>query len=243
MFDSCEEKILRDAKYYLSSETNEQIAGLIIIKLKSMLSITSQLLEKDPNNRMSALQLLELSDEWCINFLDIEEITQVQEILKMRTSTISNNQFSLHKAIVLGKFQSFSEGNILLNSTSFRKLHGIYPALQRISKKIISNVEWFYIFQEVEDKLLNENSDIDADILKIAHHGSAYSSSTDFLKKVNPLAAVISVGKNIFGHPSKEVLGRLKKENIHIYRTDLNGAIVVKSNGEKLRINSVYHGG
>lgn len=67
----------------------------------------------------------------------------------------------------------------------------------------------------VEDKILNE--DISADVLKVAHHGSRYSSSEEFLKKVNPKYAVISVGKNNdYGHPHKETMRRLNKNKVKV---------------------------
>jgi len=64
-----------------------------------------------------------------------------------------------------------------------------------------------------------------ADILKIAHHGSAYSTSDTFLAAVDPEIAVISVGKNNYGHPSNIVIEKLKKKGIMVFRTDLDGAV------------------
>jgi len=69
-------------------------------------------------------------------------------------------------------------------------------------------------------------SDISANVLKIAHHGSKYSTGADFLDKVNPQDAVISVGKdNRYGHPNLETLDRLKNKKINIFRTDVLGDI------------------
>lgn len=64
------------------------------------------------------------------------------------------------------------------------------------------------------------------DILKVAHHGSKYSTSPDFLKRTNPKIAVIQVGKNNYGHPTIETLQMLKKFNLNIRRNDLEGAII-----------------
>lgn len=64
-----------------------------------------------------------------------------------------------------------------------------------------------------------------ADILKIAHHGSAYSTSDAFLEAVNPQVAVISVGQNNYGHPSEIVIEKLEKNGIMVFRTDLDGAV------------------
>ncbi len=63
------------------------------------------------------------------------------------------------------------------------------------------------------------------DILKIAHHGSKYSSCEEFLSAVSPAAAVIQVGKNNYGHPACEVLERCAALGIPVYRNDLSGAI------------------
>lgn len=64
-----------------------------------------------------------------------------------------------------------------------------------------------------------------ADILKVAHHGSKYSTSAAFLDLVQPKESVISVGKNSYGHPSPDVLGRLRERGILIRRTDTDGDV------------------
>jgi competence protein ComEC len=69
-------------------------------------------------------------------------------------------------------------------------------------------------------------ANIKADVLKVAHHGSKYSTGEEFLKAVSPEDAVISVGKNNrYGHPAPEALERLKSKNIRILRTDEMGDI------------------
>jgi competence protein ComEC len=73
----------------------------------------------------------------------------------------------------------------------------------------------------------------DVEVLKVAHHGSRYSTSDDFLLKITPELAVISVGKNSFGHPTKEVLNKLTGLGIKTMRTDEEGEIEVISDGMK----------
>ncbi len=68
---------------------------------------------------------------------------------------------------------------------------------------------------------------LNCDIVKVAHHGSKYSSCEEFLKAVSPEAAVIQVGKNNYGHPAEETLERLQNEGAAVYRTDLTGAVGV----------------
>lgn len=70
-------------------------------------------------------------------------------------------------------------------------------------------------------------------LLKVAHHGSKYSTSEEFLKQTQPELAVISVGKNSFGHPTKEVIERLRNLVIKTLRTDEEGEIEVVSDGRE----------
>ena len=72
------------------------------------------------------------------------------------------------------------------------------------------------------------------EVLKIAHHGSKYSTGEEFLKKISPDLAIISVGAtNRYGHPTSEVLKRLSDLAIKVLRTDLNGEIEIVSDGKK----------
>ena len=67
---------------------------------------------------------------------------------------------------------------------------------------------------------------IDIRVLKVAHHGSKYSTSDEFLDRMTPEEVVISVGKNSYGHPAEEVLDRLSKHGIRTFRTDVSGTIL-----------------
>lgn len=85
-----------------------------------------------------------------------------------------------------------------------------------------------------ERNLLEQYPNIKADVLKIGHHGSLTSTSKSFARQVNPNVALISVGKNNrFGHPHPKVIELLEKQHIMIFRTDENGAICYKFNGNK----------
>ncbi len=65
------------------------------------------------------------------------------------------------------------------------------------------------------------------EILKVSHHGSKYATTDAFLDSVKPQSAIISVGSNSFGHPTKETLTRLDDHGAEIYRTDYMGAITI----------------
>ncbi|MCK5084419.1 MAG: MBL fold metallo-hydrolase [Candidatus Pacebacteria bacterium] len=78
----------------------------------------------------------------------------------------------------------------------------------------------------VEKELLYKNINIEAKILKVSHHGSKHATSNEFLQAVNPEKAIVSVGKNSYGHPAKELLNRLKNMSIEIFRTDEAGDVI-----------------
>jgi competence protein ComEC len=88
-----------------------------------------------------------------------------------------------------------------------------------------------------EKEIIKEGFNLQSEILKIAHHGSRSSSSEDFIKEVMPKAAIISVGENKYGHPTEEVLERLEKYDIKIFRTDERGDIKIISDGQNININ------
>ncbi len=85
---------------------------------------------------------------------------------------------------------------------------------------------------ESEQEMLAGNTDLKADLLKVGHHGSSTSTTQSFLNAVSPAYAVISCGEdNQYGHPHRETLDRLSRDGIEIYRTDISGTVVFKSDG------------
>jgi len=89
------------------------------------------------------------------------------------------------------------------------------------------------IEKSVENKLIKAKTDLDADILKVAHHGSKTSTSENFLKAVNALMVIIEVGRdNSYGHPHQEVMERLK--NLEIFQTGKDGNIKILTDGQKI---------
>lgn len=86
-----------------------------------------------------------------------------------------------------------------------------------------------------EKAIIESGADISCDVLKVGHHGSSTSTSYRFLYEANPKYAVISVGKdNSYGHPHDEVMSRLSDADVTVYRTDLSGDVLVKSDGKEL---------
>ena len=92
--------------------------------------------------------------------------------------------------------------------------------------------------KEGEARIVNDYNLPKIDVLKAGHHGSNTSSSQILLNRLRPDLAVISVGRNNFGHPSAEVIKRFEKRSIKYLRTDRQGMIKVISDGEKIYFNS-----
>lgn len=83
-----------------------------------------------------------------------------------------------------------------------------------------------------EAAILRSEYELKSDVLKVAHHGSRYSSTSEFLNAIQPEYAVISVGgDNQYGHPTEEVLSCLNNSNVTLFRTDMQGTIHCWSNG------------
>jgi len=91
----------------------------------------------------------------------------------------------------------------------------------------------------IENRMLDENEITPIDVLKVAHHGSRTSSTESFLDAANPAFAIISVGTdNSYGHPNRDVLARLSEHHAEVLRTDRNGLITVRTDGQHLTVET-----
>ena len=109
-----------------------------------------------------------------------------------------------------------------------------------VSRLVFKEVSFLFlgdIYKSAEKEIADKNENLDSDVLKISHHGSKSSSDEEFIRRVSPEIGLISVGKdNNYGHPHQEVLEIMKKYDIKILRTDLDGDIKIFSDGENLTI-------
>jgi competence protein ComEC len=88
-----------------------------------------------------------------------------------------------------------------------------------------------------ERRLLAAGVPLGAALLKVGHHGSAHASSAPFVGAVSPRVALVSAGhRNPFGHPAAATLARLARAGADVYRTDLDGAVEIESDGERLLV-------
>jgi competence protein ComEC len=95
------------------------------------------------------------------------------------------------------------------------------------------------IEKEAEAQLVESNLDLRADVLKVAHHGSKTSSTIEFLDRVRPQHAVISVASpSPFGHPHAEAIARLQTTGARLWRTSHCGAITISTDGDDLRVET-----
>ncbi len=86
---------------------------------------------------------------------------------------------------------------------------------------------------QTEERLLGKDLNLKANVIKIAHHGSKYATTENFIKRVQPEAAIISDGAwNRYGHPAQAVLDRLNTAKAKLYRTDLQGEISITTKGK-----------
>lgn len=109
---------------------------------------------------------------------------------------------------------------------------GLVVMLKAPNLKVLYTAD---IDSKLEKKLISKY-ELKADVLKVGHHGSKYSSSKEFLAAVSPKVAVIEVGKNNYGHPTKAALSRLANISSMIFRTDQDKTVKIISDGENLKI-------
>lgn len=121
------------------------------------------------------------------------------------------------------------------NSEDYSNLNN-YSIVLKITYGDVS----FLYTGDVEEESLDEiTSDIHADVLKVGHHGSDTSTSKTFLDKVQPKYAVISVGeKNSYGHPAASTIELLQEYTNNIYRTDINGTVVISTDGVNINVRT-----
>lgn len=133
-----------------------------------------------------------------------------------------------------------NENNLLVdiiapNSDSYSDLNN-YSAVIKITYQ---NMKFIFMG---DAEIISENeilTDVTADIIKVGHHGSNTSSGQDFVSRVNAKYAIISVGSdNNYNHPNMNIVNRWEISGAKVYRTDLNGTIIVTTDGNTFNIET-----
>ncbi|HSB42118.1 MAG TPA: DNA internalization-related competence protein ComEC/Rec2 [Methylomirabilota bacterium] len=122
---------------------------------------------------------------------------------------------------------------------------GVEPAQTANDRSLVLRLDWRGVSllftgdlgPRGEALTLERGGPVRALVLKVAHHGSRFSSTAAFLAQVRPHLAVISVGaRNPFRHPSADTLARLEAGGARVYRTDRDGAVILETDGRVLRV-------
>ena len=123
-----------------------------------------------------------------------------------------------------------------LSVTFVAPVREAYKSLNNVSAvvKIVYKGSSFLFTGDAEEQAEGDiTADVRADVLKVGHHGSSTSSSWDFLDRVKPSCAVISCGEgNDYGHPHAETLEKLSDIGAAVYRTDLDGTVIIETQGD-----------
>lgn len=137
------------------------------------------------------------------------------------------------------------DGDIIFEDDSFR-CDVLSPVLDEYDEtndvsvilKLSCGEKSFLLTGDAEEYAIRQmDADLNADVLKVGHHGSVTSTTEEFLDDVSPSYAVICCGKdNSYGHPHKEVLELLKEKNIKVYRTDTDGTVAFICDGNNIEI-------
>ncbi len=167
------------------------------------------------------------------HFLNIVREKKIPVIVGKRGDKI-NIEKDLYLDILFPESKQIEENKINNNSLVFNLHYGNFSML------FTGDIE------EIAEKRIVEITDknkLKADIIKIPHHGSKTSSTEELLENVLPRIALIGVGKdNLFGHPSIETIDKLNEMKIKIYRTDVNGEIMVDINKNEIKkIKTIYN--
>ncbi|MBP3335416.1 MAG: MBL fold metallo-hydrolase [Ruminiclostridium sp.] len=140
---------------------------------------------------------------------------------------------------IAGK-EIFSDGD--LSAVAIAPVTEDYSDLNNSSVMVMltyGDKKFLFTGDAEEEEERTVTADVKCDVLKVGHHGSSTSTSSAFLAAASPEYAVISCGMgNSYGHPHTETIDKLKKAGINIYRTDLQGDIIMTCDGEKITVNA-----
>ncbi len=146
---------------------------------------------------------------------------------------MSGEELKIGKDILI-RFLSPSEKLCERNNDFLRNMNNQSLAFQVIYKKVRILFTGDIEKEAIED-MISRDTDIRSTVIKVPHHGGKVSANFQLIKRVFPKIAVISVGaNNPFSHPSKETLEDYKKSCAKIYRTDINGAVMLRTDGVRV---------
>lgn len=180
-----------------------------------------------------------------VNTFDIGKIimsskTNTTKVYENLLDTIAKKKLKITKPVVGTSYNIGSAKFTLLAPNSYN--YGSNLNNYSISLRLVNGKNSFMFIGDCETEairdILKNKQNLNSDVLLCGHHGSTTSTNSSLLKAVTPTYAVISVGKNNYGHPSTKTLSLLKKDKIKTYRTDENGTIIATSTGKKISFSA-----
>ncbi len=184
-------------------------------------------------------------------FLSLIKNGWIKEIYKPTIDTTLKKDVRLEKVINDNnvKLNYYSKSKMMFGDLAFYILNdttnSFYQRFDANNKsgifKIVHGNNSFLFVGDAEypaERVLMNNYRVflDSDILKVGHHGSKSSSSQQFINAVTPKIGLVSAGlNNSFGHPVKLIMDRFRNNNVTLYRTDLEGAIILQSDGDSVK--------
>lgn len=190
--------------------------------------------------------LVAVMNKYQVKKILMPEVTRTTTLYKQFQKIIQDKKIEVLKPRLGYEYKIGSSINMQILSIGLPKQAEIDPNFASLVVKI-SNGQNDFLFmgdapEEVEKIMLANETAVAAEVIKVAHQGSQTSSSLEFLTKVKPVIAVISVGlNNSYGHPNQKVLNNLKSVKAKVLRTDQDGEInMVINNGQIKIIKSWY---
>ena len=176
-----------------------------------------------------------------IEAFNVENIYMPKAVSTSKTyenllETIQNRGLSIKTGRAGVEILNTDDLNIILlapTKESYTNLNN-YSIVLKIT---YGDVSFLYTGDAEEESLEEITGDLKADVLKVGHHGSNTSTTKSFLEQVKPEYAIISVGaKNSYGHPNSSTLELLEEYTNNIYRTDINGTVIIRSDGVNIEV-------
>jgi len=178
--------------------------------------------------------------EFKIGKIIMPNVTHTTKTFEEVLDAVENNGLKLTKPVVGTSYVLGKASFVILSPNNYD--YG--DNLNNYSVGIkLTNGKTSFVFTgdcetEAIDDILDNKINLDADVYMCGHHGSDTSTTQELLDAITPKYAIISVGKNSYGHPVDSVLKLLNDENIKTYRTDENGTIIATSSGKSITIDA-----
>lgn len=187
--------------------------------------------------------LANVMDNFLVHRIIAPDVTHTTLTFERFVDAIERNDIYLQRAVVGDTFNVDNVDFLIIhpNNSGYSNLND-YSVSVRVE---IGDVSFIFTGDAetiAEQEMVNlQYEHLNADILHVGHHGSSTSTIPSFLEAVNPEIAIINVGRNNrYNHPHSSVMNRLEDINARIYRTDMQGHIVLATNGNNVHITTQY---